>query len=259
MKAAITQLRIHLDVLTTNEPINRAEGNTEQADLEAANAAEIRQAIAVLERTPLVVDRIQEVLKASPSSGPLWHGSTQISGLREALAVLERPSAPTVSQETSSPQTTAPEPLGGATCSVLISVLREVGARLKDGFDTRGVPCKVKPFLYGFEIQVSGVSLCIGGRGTVEKPDLCVSSCECDLDGNITGPLINPLELEIPVTSEQSSLDGLGSQRTMVGETLASGDGEQATDDTQIGVDDIDEVLSNHREFSAERPSGGTP
>lgn len=49
MKAAITQLQIHLDVLTTNEPINRAEGNTEQADLEAANAAEIRQAIAVLE------------------------------------------------------------------------------------------------------------------------------------------------------------------------------------------------------------------
>lgn len=88
MKAAITQLQIHLDVLTTNEPINRAEGNTEQADLEAANAAEIRQAIAVLEHVPLVVDRIQEVLKASPSSGPLWHGSTQISGLCGVLAVL---------------------------------------------------------------------------------------------------------------------------------------------------------------------------
>ena len=98
MKAAITQLQIHLDVLTTNEPINRAEGNTEQADLEATNAAEIRQAIAVLERAPLVVDRIQEVLKASPSSGPLWHGSTAISGLREALAVL--PSCEAVEEDT---------------------------------------------------------------------------------------------------------------------------------------------------------------
>lgn len=99
MKAAITQLQIHLDVLTTNEPINRAEGNTEQADLEAANAAEIRQAIAVLERIPWVVDRIQEVLKASPSSGPLWHGSTQISGLRAVLAVLEREEPEDTEQE----------------------------------------------------------------------------------------------------------------------------------------------------------------
>jgi hypothetical protein len=49
MKAAIAQLKISLDVLTTNEPINRAEGNTEQADVEAENASEIRQALAVLE------------------------------------------------------------------------------------------------------------------------------------------------------------------------------------------------------------------
>jgi hypothetical protein len=61
MKAAITQLQISLDVLTTNEPINRAEGNTEQADLEAANAAEIRRAIAVLE----AVEAVTKVLKAA--------------------------------------------------------------------------------------------------------------------------------------------------------------------------------------------------
>lgn len=45
MNAAIAQMEISLDVLITNEPINRAAGNTEQADLEAVNAAEIRQAL----------------------------------------------------------------------------------------------------------------------------------------------------------------------------------------------------------------------
>ena len=48
MKAAITQLEISLETLVTNEPINRSEGNTDQADLEAMNASEIRQALAVL-------------------------------------------------------------------------------------------------------------------------------------------------------------------------------------------------------------------
>ena len=48
MKAAITELEIALETMETNEPINRAEGNTEQADLEAANAADYRQALAVL-------------------------------------------------------------------------------------------------------------------------------------------------------------------------------------------------------------------
>jgi hypothetical protein len=48
MKSAISQLESSLEVLVTNEPINRAEGNTEQADLEAVNASEIRQALAVL-------------------------------------------------------------------------------------------------------------------------------------------------------------------------------------------------------------------
>ena len=48
MQAAIVQLEISLKVLETNEPINREEGNIEQADQEAANAKEIREALVVL-------------------------------------------------------------------------------------------------------------------------------------------------------------------------------------------------------------------
>ena len=48
MKAAIAQLQISLETLENNEPINRAEGNEEQADLESRNAADIRQALAIL-------------------------------------------------------------------------------------------------------------------------------------------------------------------------------------------------------------------
>ena len=48
MKAALTYLEIALQTLETNEGINRADGNSEQADLEANDASEIRQAMAVL-------------------------------------------------------------------------------------------------------------------------------------------------------------------------------------------------------------------
>ncbi|NJO61235.1 MAG: hypothetical protein HC836_24180 [Richelia sp. RM2_1_2] len=48
MKAAIAQLEIGLETLVTNEPINIAEGNMEQANLEAVNASEIRRALAIL-------------------------------------------------------------------------------------------------------------------------------------------------------------------------------------------------------------------
>ena len=61
MKAAIAQLEISLDVMVTNEPINRAEGKTEQADLEAVNASEIRQALAVLK---------------AADAGPIWPAPT---------------------------------------------------------------------------------------------------------------------------------------------------------------------------------------
>ena len=48
MKAAINELTIALETMETNEPINRTNGNTEQADLEASNAADFRKALAVL-------------------------------------------------------------------------------------------------------------------------------------------------------------------------------------------------------------------
>ena len=57
MKAAINELTIALETMETNEPNNRAEGNAEQADLEAANAADFRQALAVLK---------------AASNGPIW-------------------------------------------------------------------------------------------------------------------------------------------------------------------------------------------
>lgn len=46
--AAVSTLEIALGVLGTNEPINRAAGNVEQADLERRNAAEISQALGIL-------------------------------------------------------------------------------------------------------------------------------------------------------------------------------------------------------------------
>jgi hypothetical protein len=48
MTAAIITLEIALDTLVTNEPINRAEGKIDQAELEAKSAQEIREALAVL-------------------------------------------------------------------------------------------------------------------------------------------------------------------------------------------------------------------
>lgn len=57
MKAAVETLKSALDAAVINEPINRFEGNHAQADLEAANAAEFRQAIAVLE---------------AADAGPIW-------------------------------------------------------------------------------------------------------------------------------------------------------------------------------------------
>lgn len=45
---AVATLEVALDVLKTNEPINRAEGNMEQANLEARNAADIERALKLL-------------------------------------------------------------------------------------------------------------------------------------------------------------------------------------------------------------------
>ncbi len=46
--AAIETLKVALDVCETNEPINRAEGKIDQADLEYNNALEIRNALDIL-------------------------------------------------------------------------------------------------------------------------------------------------------------------------------------------------------------------
>ena len=48
MKASIAELEIALNVAETNEPINRRQGNIEQADLELQNAADFRLAIEAL-------------------------------------------------------------------------------------------------------------------------------------------------------------------------------------------------------------------
>ena len=56
MKATIHYLQAMLATLETNEGINRNAGNTEQANLESRDAAELRGAIAVLaaiERGPI--------------------------------------------------------------------------------------------------------------------------------------------------------------------------------------------------------------
>lgn len=42
---AISQLKNSLDVVTNNEPINRKEGDTQQANLEKTNARSFRAAI----------------------------------------------------------------------------------------------------------------------------------------------------------------------------------------------------------------------
>lgn len=48
MDAAIATLEISLSVLETNEPINRARGDVDQADLEAESAAQTRKALEIL-------------------------------------------------------------------------------------------------------------------------------------------------------------------------------------------------------------------
>lgn len=57
MRTAIAYLQTTLSTLETNEPINRLGGDVEQADLESVDAAQIRQAIAVL---------------GAATNGPIW-------------------------------------------------------------------------------------------------------------------------------------------------------------------------------------------
>lgn len=64
MKSAITTLEIALETMKNNEPINRKEGNEEQADLEAKNAAEMRQALHILR----AVDEAREPIHPKPTA-----------------------------------------------------------------------------------------------------------------------------------------------------------------------------------------------
>lgn len=64
MQAAISQLEIYLEILETNEPINRAEGKFAQADLEKQNAIEVREALKFLNSAKHV--RAQDVYESEP-------------------------------------------------------------------------------------------------------------------------------------------------------------------------------------------------
>jgi hypothetical protein len=73
MKATIHYLQEMLSTLETNEPINRNAGNTEQADLESRDAAELRQAIAIL-RGVLEPTELRQVIGmvTALQAGPIW-------------------------------------------------------------------------------------------------------------------------------------------------------------------------------------------
>lgn len=52
IRPAIDELKRSLNVMRTNEPINRREGNRPQADLEKENAKSFKGAIAILKESP---------------------------------------------------------------------------------------------------------------------------------------------------------------------------------------------------------------
>ncbi len=66
MKHAIAELEIALHTAETNEPIHRAEGDIEQADLAAARILELRDAISVLK----VIDGIRGISLPNPAPEP---------------------------------------------------------------------------------------------------------------------------------------------------------------------------------------------
>lgn len=87
MDAAIAALEVARDVVVNNEPINRAEGNTEQADLEAQSAVEIEQALEVL-RTDAVEDlqSMRALLSGAGSALEKLAVARQIKAARAAAA-----------------------------------------------------------------------------------------------------------------------------------------------------------------------------
>lgn len=61
--AAVSALQNYLHVLETNEPINRVQGDTEQADLQARCAAEVRQALAIIQASGEAREPVAEAQK----------------------------------------------------------------------------------------------------------------------------------------------------------------------------------------------------
>lgn len=68
MQAAIIILENSLHTVETNEPINRQEGKTEQADFQAEAAVEIRQALHVLRGITEIQKQAEDLDQWCPSS-----------------------------------------------------------------------------------------------------------------------------------------------------------------------------------------------
>ncbi len=64
--------------------------------------------------------------------------------------------------------------------SSLVSILREVGDKLKAGLEMQDIECDVTELPTGFKIWIGGIdaSLCVGARGDTEKPEICVGALE---------------------------------------------------------------------------------
>lgn len=89
---AVATLQQALDVSQTNEPINRAEGNTEQADLEAEVAASIKEAIAILTEGDYEPDEAETGItfdvETALDSAAAFEAETEVRGVATTKALL---------------------------------------------------------------------------------------------------------------------------------------------------------------------------
>lgn len=63
---ALAYLKAQLETLANNEPIHREIGDIEQADLDAANARDVRLAIAILEAAAELTESLRPAVDYSP-------------------------------------------------------------------------------------------------------------------------------------------------------------------------------------------------
>lgn len=87
MKAAVSALELYRNTLKTNEPINRAEGNIEQADAEAANLVEVEAALARLAGGNTFGDAIAALKSGKRVSRAGWNGKGMYLWLLPAAMV----------------------------------------------------------------------------------------------------------------------------------------------------------------------------